>query len=284
MLLITVNTFVELTNRRRKKRTKKNFVSLPWFGGKLRIGGGCLIGGVIFVVLYLFAFYYFFISGTGLRWRGLYGDTRYPDGYEIQGVDISHYQGKINWKSLRSAQANKSPLRFVIIKATEGSTKVDNKFDRNFKQSRENGFIRGAYHFWSNTSSAQSQARFFIKKVCLEKGDLPPVLDVETAPKDVDIADFQSKIISWLTIVENAYGCKPILYTNHKFREKYLSDPIFDLYPYWIAHYYVDELAYKGDWKFWQYTDVGQLPGIKGYVDMNVYNGSFYDLQQLCLK
>ena len=76
---------------------------------------------------------------------------------------------------------------------------------------------------------------------------------------------------------------KPIIYTYYKFKTAYLSTPVFDDYPYWIAHYYVDKIEYAGEWKFWQHTDAGKLPGIKGYVDINLYNGSFYDLKQLCI-
>ena len=50
-----------------------------------------------------------------------------------------------------------------------------------------------------------------------------------------------------------------------------------------LHHYYVDKVQYKGKWKFWQHTDVGKLPGIKGYVDFNIYNGSYYELKQLCI-
>lgn len=91
------------------------------------------------------------------------------------------------------------------------------------------------------------------------------------------------RILTWLHIVEDQYHVKPILYTYYKFKEKYLSDQRFDSYPYWIAHYYVDKMEYKGEWKFWQHTDAGRLSGIKGYVDFNLYNGSYYDLKQLCL-
>ena len=73
---------------------------------------------------------------------------------------------------------------------------------------------------------------------------------------------------------------KPILYTYYKFKQKYLNAPVFDDYPYWIAHYYVDRIEYNGPWKFWQHTDAGKLPGIKGYVDFNIYNGSYYDLKK----
>ena len=93
-----------------------------------------------------------------------------------------------------------------------------------------------------------------------------------------------ASIRKWLDIVENHYGVKPIIYTYYKFKTRYLNDSVFDDYPYWIAHYYVDKVEYKGEWKFWQHTDAGKLPGIKGYVDFNIYNGSFYDLRQLCIQ
>ena len=176
------------------------------------------------------------------------------------------------------------PVRFVMIKATEGSTKLDPLFQDNFYQAREYGFLRGAYHFWSNKSSARNQAYFFLDNVRLETGDLPPVLDIEHKPKDVSTEDFQRDVLTWLHIVEDRYHVKPIIYTYHKFKENYLSAPVFDDYPYWIAHYYVNKVQYKGEWKFWQHTDAGRLPGIKGYVDFNIYNGSYYVLRQLAIK
>jgi lysozyme len=241
------------------------------------------IGGIAIIVLYVWVFYTFFVSPTGFRWRALYGDPNYPDGYEIQGIDISHYQGEIDWDRLRNAMINGCPVRFVIIKSTEGKGMLDENFNDNFYEARENGFIRGAYHFWSNKSSARDQAHYFLKQVHLEEGDLPPVLDVEHKPKDMSVRDFQVEILTWLHIVEDKYHVKPIIYTYYKFKDLYLSDDRFDDYPYWIAHYYVDKMAYAGEWKFWQHTDAGKLPGIRGYVDLNIYNGSFYDLKQLCI-
>jgi lysozyme len=83
--------------------------------------------------------------------------------------------------------------------------------------------------------------------------------------------------------VEKKYNVSPILYTSYKFKVRYLSDAVFDKYPYWIAHYYVDSIEYKGSWKFWQHTDCGKLPGIQGYVDFDIYNGSMYDLRKLTI-
>ena len=242
------------------------------------------LGGAVIVALYVFFFYYIFVSPFGFRWRALYGDVSYPAGYEIHGIDISHHQGDIDWVELRDrGLINDTPIRFIMIKATEGATKIDDKFKSNFVNAREYGFTRGAYHFYSVHSPAKDQAAFFIKNVKLENGDLPPVLDVEHKPSGQNDKEFKQSVLEWLTIVEQHYGVKPIIYTYYKFKTRYLDDPVFNEYPYWIAHYYVDKVEYTGPWKFWQHTDAGKLPGIKGYVDFNIYNGSFYDLRKLTI-
>lgn len=281
------------TNRNRKvtkqkghshKRLKNNsnfFLSLL-LGSRGRMA--LWLGGIFVVVAYIWAFYYFFVGPFGFRWRALYGDAIYPDGYEIRGIDISHYQGKIDWDKLENAMIERSPIRFIVMKATEGSSRIDPSFKDNFGQAREYGYIRGAYHFWSNKSSARSQAYFFLNNVPLESGDLPPVLDIEHKPTNKNLEEFQRDILTWLHIVEDKYHVKPIIYTYYKFKINYLSSAVFDDYPYWIAHYYVDKIEYKGEWKFWQHTDAGKLPGIKGYVDFDIYNGSFYDLKKLTIE
>ena len=249
-----------------------------------KAGIGCLFGAVGIVALYVWIFYYFFVGPTGFRWRAFYGDAKYPQGFEIHGIDISRYQGIIDWDKFRAnALIDGYPPRFIFIKGTEGASRTDPYFKDNFANAREYGFIRGVYHFWSNKSSAREQAYHFLDKVYLEEGDLPPVLDIEHVPNNVRIEDFQTDVLTWLHIVEDRYHVKPIIYTYYKFKEKYLSAPVFDDYPYWIAHYYVEKIAYKGSWKFWQHTDTGTLPGITGRVDLNVYNGTFYDLVHLTI-
>lgn len=241
-------------------------------------------GGLLVIAAYVWFFYYFFVSPFGFRWRALYGDLSSPDGYEIHGIDISHYQGTIDWEVLRNqGMIDKCPIRFVMIKATEGSNRIDPNFEDNFEQSLEYGFTRGAYHFYSVHSPADQQARFFMHNVKLLKGDLPPVLDVEHKPRNQSDDEFKMSVLTWLRMVEQHYNVKPIIYTYYKFKMRYLDDEAFNDYPYWIAHYYVDSVEYKGPWKFWQHTDVGRLPGIKGYVDLNIYNGSYYDLRQLTI-
>ena len=273
------------TKRSRSRGNKSNgffgFLTFRFIGSSRR--WAWWLGSLGVVCLYIWAFYYFFVGPTGFRWRALYGDANYPDGYAIHGIDISHYQGEINWDKLSDATIDGFPLKFVIVKSTEGSSAVDENFNDNFYQAREYGFIRGAYHFWSNKSSARAQANFFLKQVHLEEGDLPPVLDVEHKPKNRSIEDFQRDVLTWLHVVEDKYHVKPIIYTYYKFKEQYLSAPVFDDYPYWIAHYYVEKVEYKGKWKFWQHTDAGRLDGIRGYVDLNIFNGSFYELKRLTI-
>ena len=96
--------------------------------------------------------------------------------------------------------------------------------------------------------------------------------------------ELQQGIKRWLDRIESHYGVKPILYTSYKFKTRYLDDSIFNAYPYWIAHYYVDSVKYQGKWNFWQHTDVGNVPGIKEDVDLNVFNGTLEELKKLTIK
>ena len=107
-------------------------------------------------------------------------------------------------------------------------------------------------------------------------------MDIEK--KSRDVKKLQDDLKIWLRKVEGHYGVKPIIYASYKFKTKYLNDSFFDSYPYWIAHYYVDSVRYQGEWKFWQHTDVGTLPGIDEKVDLNVFNGSSRELGTFLLE
>ncbi len=269
------------TAKGKKLRSAGKGSKRSFFGRHPRKVAGILT--MLGVVFYVWLFYNLFVGPFSFRWKALFGDPKYPKGYEIHGIDISHHQREIDWEQLQNAMIQKCPVRFIMIKATEGSSFVDPRFKENFSNARKYGYMRGAYHFWSNKSSARDQAAFFLKKVHLQKGDLPPVLDVEDKPSGMSEEDFQREILTWLHIVEDKYHVKPIIYTYYRFKVAHLGTPVFDDYPYWIAHYYVDKVEYKGQWKFWQHTDAGRLPGINRPVDFDVYNGSFYDLRQLCI-
>lgn len=201
------------------------------------------------------------------------------DEYEVQGIDVSHYQSFINWDRLPSQQ-----IRFAFMKATEGQNMLDTLYYHNWMEAQRVGIKRGAYHFYRPTLSPELQARNFMNAVVMEYGDLPPVLDVEVLDGASKI-DLLVGMRTWLYLIEINYGIKPIIYTNLKFYNKYLAGHFKD-YPIWIARYdnKNPRLACGSDWHFWQYGNQGRLEGIAGDVDFNVFNGSIAQLEQLCMK
>ena len=233
----------------------------------------------------LVGFFYLFINPYSYRWKPCYGMKAYgvclPYGFQVHGFDVSHHQGEIDWAALENVRKQQFPICFVFMKASEGKDFGDHRFADNFEAARRHGFIRGAYHFYNPKSDARRQAEFFIRSVRLKAGDLPPVLDVEQ--KGEDLKQFRADVKTWLHVIERHYKVKPILYTSYKFKEAYLNDSAFNEYPYWIAHYYVDTVSYKGQWRFWQHTDRGILPGIKEKVDLNVFNGSLEQLKAMTI-
>ena len=197
------------SSRKKKQATSR---TMPvWLRNLLAFG---------IVAVFSVGFYWFFIRPYAYRWKPCYGLKGYgvcmPCSYEVHGIDISHYQGIIDWNKLLRNKETKFPIHFIFMKATEGG----------------------------------------------DHGDVK----------------------TWLDRVEAHYGVKPILYTSYKFKKRYLNDSIFDSYPYWIAHYYVDSVKYEGKWHFWQHTDVGNVPGIEEEVDLNVFNGTLEELLGMTLR
>ena len=235
------------------------------------------LGGLFAAAVYVAVLYYFFVSPLSFRWRALYGEPDFPTGYDIMGIDVSHHQDRIDWERLRNAKVNGCPIRFVVIKATEGANHFDDHFNDNFHHAKESGLIRGAYHYYKPNKSADSQSEFFLRQVHLLEGDLPPILDIEERG-DKPLEDFRADVLRWLDAVERACGTPPIIYTGYRFKLDFLSGDEFDRYPLWIAHYYKKELEYKGNWLMWQYTDCGKVDGIRGFVDLNIFNGEMKDL------
>jgi lysozyme len=269
------------TPRRSHGKKRRKTHNITFFR---RIPLWAIVTGVVLIVAgYVFFFYYFFVNPFSFRWQAIYGEANDPEGFEIRGIDISHYQDRIDWERLRNANVQRVPLRFVFVKATEGVSMIDENFSDNFYQARQNDLIRGAYHFFVPDADARKQARFYLKQVHLEEGDLPPVLDVEKVGR-LSSEQLRKAVRTWLEIVEEHYGVKPILYTGASFKKKYLNDSIFNQYPYWIAHYYVEKPTYEGSWKFWQYTDFGKIDGIQGNVDCNIFNGSLQDLRKMTIS
>lgn len=181
---------------------------------------------------------------------------------------------------------NNDPVTFVIIKATEGVSLMDDNFNENFYKARKNGFVRGAYHFMTPDVPARKQAEFFLHQVHLEEGDMPPVLDIEDKRKWAAMPkeQVQRMALEWLLAVEEHYGVKPIIYSGLAFRRDILDASVFDEFPYWMAHYYVEKPVYEGKWAFWQHTDCGRVDGVRGTVDCDVFNGSPEEFARLLIK
>ena len=267
------------SNNHRRKKSPSLWRRIPLWA--------IITGIVAAVTIYVFVLITFFVDPFSFRWNAIYGEGVNPDGFEVRGIDVSRYQEHIDWTRLRNANINGLPIRFAFIKATEGTDLIDPYFNENFYQARQNDILRGAYHFFSPRTASRQQARFFLRQVHLESGDLPPVLDVETRGS-LTKKQLQTAVKKWLDVVEQHYGVKPIIYTGYSFKMENLNDTIFDAYPYWIAHYYVDELKYKGKWTFWQYTDVGHIDGIgtrpEDVVDCNIFNGTLQELLDLTIN
>lgn len=235
--------------------------------------------------LFVLGSYYIFFRPYFYRFRPCFNHKYYevcmPAGHSVYGIDISRHQGDIDWEALKNGNHPDAPISFIYIKASEGSDFKDKKFNENFENARKHGFIRGAYHYFSTTSSGVAQANLFISMVKLRPGDLPPVLDIEEKPKNKK--KYIEEVKVWLQKVEKHYGVKPIIYASSKYKKKYLDDPFFKEYPSWVAHYYIPELNKGEEWLMWQCTDIGVMPGIKEKVDINIFNGSSKQLKELLI-
>ncbi|WP_051359803.1 glycoside hydrolase family 25 protein [Adhaeribacter aquaticus] len=205
----------------------------------------------------------------------------WPKGNVVRGIDVSKYQTHVNWQTVKNFR-----IKFAFIKATEGFYQQDELFEAHWEESGKAGLLRGAYHFYRPNQPAALQAINFISVIDLEGGDLPPVLDVETIGNKSP-EKLREGVKNWLHFVERVYGVKPIIYTNYSFYRDYLAN-YFPDHLFWIAHYHVPKLllnpAENTRIKFWQHTDEGAIPGIKGRTDCNIFYGSYTDLQALLLK
>lgn len=205
-----------------------------------------------------------------------------PKGYDVHGIDVSKYQGNIRWKDVQRMRVRDIHISFAFIKATEGLWNTDRQFNSNWKNAREAGMPRGAYHFFLPTKSGKTQAEHFISAVKLQHGDLPPVLDIEHL-YGVKPEIMRREIKIWLQMIEEAYGVTPIIYTYVNFYQNYLGKE-FDEYPLWVAHYMQPQRPRIGrDWLFWQHNETGLVNGIRTRVDFNVFNGDSTEFRRLLI-
>lgn len=206
------------------------------------------------------------------------------EAYPVRGVDVSRYQGMIDWDILTSQN-----ISFAFIKATEGSSHQDPLFAKNWEDAQKTDIYIGAYHFFSYESSGETQAQNFIETVGRVDGMLPPVVDLEFYGKyyDEPMSKGETRTIlrSLLDALEEHYGAKPIIYTTPRAYYSYILGGGFGDYPMWIREVHMEPFV---RWSFWQYSDQGKLAGYDGMqsdqteanIDLNVYNGTLEDMQR----
>lgn len=198
-----------------------------------------------------------------------------PRKLAVHGVDVSRWQGDINWPKLRTQGAN-----FAYIKATDGGDHLDPMFKKNWRAAKEAGMRRGAYHFFYWCRTAGEQADWFIRNVPREPGALPPVIDVEyngesSCKRRLSPERVREKMQVFMDKLEAHYGQRPIIYTAPDFYRDNLKGAFLN-YPFWLrsvaAH--PSKIYPKRKWVFWQYSGSGLSHGVDGKIDLNVFHGS----------
>ena len=195
-------------------------------------------------------------------------------GSQVHGIDVSHYQGRIDWDEV----AKDPQVNYVYLKATEGVNTIDDTYRYNFQECKRVGLKVGSYLFFRPHLSAKTQFDLFVSKVDTRKQDLLPVIDVEVA-KGVTDAVLQSRLLELCDLFEREYGKKPIIYTGKNFYNKHLyGNSRLRAYKYFIAAYAFDEPELYGssDYVLWQYSATGRVRGIRGNVDMSRFVGRHY--------
>ena len=203
--------------------------------------------------------------------------------YPVRGVDVSEYQGSIDWAAIEQ-----QGIQFAFIRATEGSGYTDATFVANWEAVADTGILAGAYHFFSFDSGADTQAANFIAAVPTGRPMLPPVVDVELygahKQNPPDAETVRSELDEMLHLLEEHYGVKPILYATGSAYTLYLAGH-YEEHPIWIRDvYFTPKLADGRDWAFWQYSDKGRLGGYAGeekYIDLNVFAGTIQELEMM---
>lgn len=191
--------------------------------------------------------------------------------FPVQGIDVSHHQGKVDWRKV-AALPN---VRFAIMKATEGGDFRDRRFAENWRQAKDAGLVRGAYHFFTFCRPGRDQARNIIATVPKEEGTLPIAVDMEftgNCPRVPTLEELSSEVNAFMAELSGVFPQKPIFYVTQEFYDQYLkgNEALFPEHYLWLRSIAL-EPAQEGceEWSIWQFADDGILDGIEGPVDLN---------------
>ncbi len=198
------------------------------------------------------------------------------EGETVYGIDVSYYQGTIDWDAMADAG-----VEFAFIRVSDGLGYPDSQFQANWQGAANAGIIRGVYQFFRQDEDPVAQANYLLTEMGdLAPGDLPPVIDVESTDGQTPTT-MMNNIQAWLDQVEGATGRTPIIYTGMYFWQDNVGSDDFSTYPLWAPNYGPDcpNIANSWtDWVFWQFSATGSVAGIAGDVDENWFNGSYADL------
>lgn len=213
----------------------------------------------------------------------VYGNfgTNIPQIYPILGIDVSHYQEKIDWQYVSHMKVGNDSIQFVYLKATEGIDFVDDRFDRNQKAVKLEELHFGAYHFYDPAGNAKDQGLHFHQVIVESDYTLLPVLDVETSG-DLKPSELVDSILIFLTEVERLSGNRPLVYTYENFfQENLQSTKLSDDY-FWIANYNGDcESMKEENVLVWQFSESGTVDGIEHAVDLNIAKETFWEVAEI---
>ena len=204
------------------------------------------------------------------------GKKRYP----VRGVDVSSYQGKIDWPLLAEQK-----IDFAFIKATEGSDYVDDCFAANFNAAVRTELKVGAYHFFTGLSPGKTQAENYIRTVPKTENMLPPVVDVEFPSSVLEerADELRQELLDFLETVTAYYGKNPIIYVTEESCQG-LIQGTFDDYNIWYRSVY-RPIPKGRSCTFWQYSNRHRLKGYSGretYIDMNTFCGGREEWETYC--
>lgn len=198
--------------------------------------------------------------------------------YPVQGLDISHHQGDIDWEALEQ-----EPYQFVYIKATEGGDHKDSRFAENWKQAQAIGLVTGAYHFFTFCKTGEEQAENFIEYVPKTASMLPPAIDLEFAGNCKHRPSREAlltELLEFERLVESFYGKKPIIYSTKRAYRAFLANETLHGTHIWMRDMLKKpELPDGREWLFWQYASNARVEGFTGVVDLNVFKGSEKDFR-----
>jgi lysozyme len=202
------------------------------------------------------------------------------DGPTTYGIDVSRFQGDINWDQVAG-----SGVKFAFIQISRSLTDLDAKFTYNWRRAKEVGILRGAYQRFRPGMDVMGQAKIFVDTLGpFQKGDLPPMLDVEDAD-GLSATQIANRVQQWLDYVEPKVGVRPLIYTGFYFWRDSVGGADFKQYPLWIANYSATCPLVPPTWTRWafhQYSSTATIPGVTANtVDVNKFNGTLDQLKAL---